>query len=144
MSDKFEKFGMGLVVMLIIAVVGFSLYQAYTGKAEINQVFGFGLLGLSALGLVRFFIASGEKTLTMEDFISAAILTGTPIVALFMLPKVGINLFSIAPLVGASGNFDVNFALQGALFELIKNNLLITGLIIAGVYWFYLRKKLGR
>lgn len=144
MADKWEKFGIGLVIMLIVAIVGFQLYRAYTGESTINQVIVFGLLGLSALGLVRFFISSGEKTITAEDFISTLVLVAVPLLILFYSSKIGLNLFSVAPLFGASGAFNVEFGLQGSVIDWIKANLFVTTIIIAAVYWFYLRKKLGR
>ncbi len=141
-QDRGTKFIIGLVVMLAIAIVGFSLYQSITGVSKITQPIAIGLLTLSALGLMRFFIASGEKTLTFEDGISALILVVAPIAALFLLPKIGINLFSIAePLVSAAGSFNIDFVLEGSIIDFIKNNLLLVSTGLFGLYWFVVRKK---
>ena len=141
-EERTRKFVMSLVVMLVLAIVGFSAYQSFTGVAKLTQPIAFGLLGLAALGLVRVFIASGESTLNFENAVMIFVLIGAPIAALFYLPKVGINLFSsVGPLVGASGNFDINIALEGTLIDMIKNNLLVfTGILVA-LYWFVIRKK---
>lgn len=142
-SDKGQKLGIGIAVMLVIAVVGFSLYQTYTGEAKLSQAFVFGLLGIAALGLVRVFISSGDEKLSAQSLIQFILLIGAPITLLFLLPKLGINLFStVGPSLGASGSFNINFAVEGGLIEWIKNNLLISSLILIGLfYWIEKRKK---
>ena len=82
MVDKIRRLGIGLAIMLVIAVIGFSAYRAFTGESSISQTVVFAFLGLTALGLVRAFIASGEQKLTVEDFLFVIILIGMPIVVL--------------------------------------------------------------
>lgn len=140
MGNRAEQLGIGIAVMLIIAIVGFKLYESFTGKTEIGQVFVFGLLGISALGLVRLFIASGEKTLTAEDFISIIILIGAAPTALFLMPKFGINLFS-AVNIGGSANFDVNVNLTGNVIEWIRKNVFIVSAALIALFVY--RKKIA-
>lgn len=133
-SDKGKKLIIGLAVMVLIAVVGFSLYQTFTGNSSIGQTFVFILLGLAAFGMVRFGIATNDRSLSMENFISLLILIGAPITLLILLPKIGINLFSI---VGESTTRTISLAdFEGGIIGWIKDNLYLTMGLLVLLYAF--------
>ena len=129
-EERLKKLGIALVVMLVLAVVGFTLYQAFTGKGEIGQAVVFGLLGLSALGLVRVFIfSSAQRALGAEDFILVIILIGFPLVMLFALEKLGFDLFSIIQVSKEGITFNI-FNLKGNILDWIKQNLTIVSIAL--------------
>src|SRR3990167_8494881 len=119
-EGKGTRILLGIAVAVLVAVVGFSLYQAVTGNSSINQVIVFIFLGIMAYGLINAGLFAREKTLDAENFILIVLMIGVPIAMIFLLKSFGFDLFSA---VSIGGTASVNIELTGSVMEWIKNNL---------------------
>ena len=130
-EGKGTKLLLGLVIAIVTGLIGFSLYQTYIGEGEISSTFLFLFLGIVSVGLVLLGIATRESKMSLDTLIPLILMIGTPIVVLFLLPKLGIHLFST---LGISGGVNVELNFTGSVAEFIKKNLLVISLILIGLY----------
>lgn len=136
-EGKGAKFILGLSIAVVVMVIGFLFYQTYVGDTEIGTVFLFLLLGITAIGLVKLGISTSDTRLDLNNFIPVIILISAPIVLLFLLSKLGINLFST---FGISGSINTELNFTGSIADFIRNNLFLISVSLIALY--LLRNKI--
>ena len=131
-EGKGVKLLLGLVIAIVVGIIGFSLYQTYIGKGEISSTFLFLFLGIVSVGLVMLGIATREAKMSLDTLIPLILMIGTPIVILFLLPKLGIHLFSTLG-IGGGVNVELNFTGTIALF--IKKYIVFFAAGVVLLFW---------
>lgn len=139
MESRTTKLILALVIIVALGLVGFTLYQAFTGVGEIGTVVLFLFISIIAIGLVKLGISSNDTKLDLNNFVPLLLMISTPIVLFFVFDKLGIKIFSMVGSIfstfGVSGavNIDVNFT--GSVVDFIRKYLLFFVIGVVVLFW---------
>lgn len=138
-ESRTTKLILGLAIIIAIGLIGFTLYQAFTGVGEIGTVVLFLFISIISIGLVKLGISSNDTKLDLNNFVPLLLMISVPIVLFFVFDKLNIKIFSMVGSLfssfGVQGavNIDVNFT--GTVSEYIKQHLIwfVAGVVL--LFW---------